>query len=616
MPLRRHRLSRAIQAALAFVALLGAISLTPAATAPASADVYPLVFPVAGGGSWTDTFGAPRSGGRTHAGQDLFAPKMRPLVAAADGKVVRMGRNATLSGNYVVIEDAEGWEYVYVHINNDRPGTDDGADLDLDAFPPGIYPGAKVFAGQTLGYLGDSGNAETTPPHLHFEIRYPDGTPLNPASRLRSASYYTLDPSLVAAHSPFGSWDTTTMAPGGFHVAGWGVDPDSSASLVVEAYVDRNLVRTMTAAKQRDDIAAAYPDKGALHGFSDVVPVPDGWHQICLALRNDDRGPASTYGCRIVGRTTSPLGTLDGVARVPGALLLYGWSLDPDTAGPTDVHGYVGQVGVATQASLDRPDIAASYPLFGAGHGYAVAVPTGPGRQDVCAYGINAVGPGATTVLGCRSVTVSSDPIGRVDTVAASPGQITLSGWALDPDTADPTDIHVYVDGIGTNLGAADQGREDIAGAYPGWGAAHGFSTSLPVARGGNHSVCVYAINRSYGANAALGCRTVTTPTGSPTGVAEVIQRTSAGEARVAGWAIDPDTAEPVDIHVYVGGVGTNLGPADLDRPDVAAQYPGYGPAHGFDRTLPVSGSPVSVCAYAIDRRGGNPPSLLACRTI
>lgn len=604
------------RALLAAVSLLGALAAIPLASAPAAADVNPLVFPVAGGASWVDTFGAPRSGGRTHQGQDLFAPKMRPLVASADGVVVRKGRNATLSGNYVVIEDAEGWEYVYVHVNNDRPGTDDGSDIDLDAFPPGIYVGAKVFSGQTIGYLGDSGNAETTPPHVHYEIRTPDGVAINPASRLRTAVGYTLDPRLVAAHSPFGGWDTTILAPGGFEVSGWGIDPDSDAALTIEAYVDRDLVTTFRADRARPDLPPAYPGKGERHGFRDTVPVPDGAHQICLAVRNDDRGPASMYGCRTVTRSASPMGALDTIVRAPGALVLSGWAIDSDTAASTDVHGYVGQTGVSTVAGVARADIGTAFPRFGAAHGYSVEVPVTPGRHDVCAYGINEAGPGGTTVLGCRSTVVTSDPIGRLEVVRGAPGQIVVSGWALDPDTAAATDIHVYVDGVGTNLGPASQARSDIAAAFPGWGAGHGFAASLPITTGGDHRVCAYAINVAYGASQVLGCATVRTPTGAPVGVAEAIERTTLGQIRVAGWAIDPDTTAPVDIHVYVGGVGTNLGPASLDRPDLAPHYPDHGTAHGFSASVPAPAGSVPTCVYAIDRQGGQPPRLLACRTV
>ncbi len=136
--------------------------------------------------TWSDTFGAPRSGGRSHEGVDMMGPKMVPLIAAADG-VVSWMRHDTVRGNNLDITDAEGWTYHYVHINNDTPGTDDGANSFEFAFAPGIERGAPVSAGQDVGYMGDSGNAESVGPGLHFEISRPDGTPLNPTASVDAA---------------------------------------------------------------------------------------------------------------------------------------------------------------------------------------------------------------------------------------------------------------------------------------------------------------------------------------------------------------------------------------------------------------------------------------------
>ncbi len=150
--------------------------------------VRAITFPVEGATFYRPDFLAPRSGGRRHAGADIFADKLTPLVAARDGVIDRMsGADVGLSGNYLVLRDAEGWEYLYVHVNNDTPGTDDGANPPEWRFAPGIVTGATVRAGAVLGFLGDSGNAETTPPHLHFEMRRPDGTRINPWPSLRTA---------------------------------------------------------------------------------------------------------------------------------------------------------------------------------------------------------------------------------------------------------------------------------------------------------------------------------------------------------------------------------------------------------------------------------------------
>jgi hypothetical protein len=179
---------------------------------PAAADgTSQICWPVEGPGdelpgvapeatiSWSDTFGAPRSG-HSHEGQDLMsvrALKGRFLLAATAGVVqeVQLNQGKPTAGNRVVILGDDGNFYVYLHVNNDTPGTDDGMATFAQAFPAGITQGARVTAGQPVAYLGDSGNAEETGPHLHFEIRprtaathWSTQAPINPATMLRAAA--------------------------------------------------------------------------------------------------------------------------------------------------------------------------------------------------------------------------------------------------------------------------------------------------------------------------------------------------------------------------------------------------------------------------------------------
>lgn len=145
---------------------------------------------------WSDTFGAPRSGGRSHIGVDMMGPKMVPVVAARSGSV-SWGRFDNQRGSMLTIRDAEGWEYSYIHFNNDSPGTDDGLATCTETFSERlcaavgsdgrITRGTRVTEGETLGYLGDGGNAEWTAPHLHFEIERPDGTAINPTASVDAA---------------------------------------------------------------------------------------------------------------------------------------------------------------------------------------------------------------------------------------------------------------------------------------------------------------------------------------------------------------------------------------------------------------------------------------------
>ncbi len=150
---------------------------------------YPLVFPVAGRATYSDSFYAARSNGDHHA-QDLMADKMTPVVAAASGTIIRV--NGETRAQYIRddkcctlgIRHDDGWETSYIHLNNDNPGTDDGRGWGI---APGITVGVHVEAGQLIGWVGDSGNAESTAPHLHFELRDPNGVIVNPYQALRAA---------------------------------------------------------------------------------------------------------------------------------------------------------------------------------------------------------------------------------------------------------------------------------------------------------------------------------------------------------------------------------------------------------------------------------------------
>lgn len=121
-------------------------------------------FPVAGLAWWTDDWHACRDGcSRFHEGLDIFAEAGTPLVAAADGVVTQKGRGK-LSGLHVEIEDADGTQYFYAH---------------LSGWAEGLRIGQQVRVGQALGFVGNTGNAISTPPHVHFEYQ-PKGKPQPP----------------------------------------------------------------------------------------------------------------------------------------------------------------------------------------------------------------------------------------------------------------------------------------------------------------------------------------------------------------------------------------------------------------------------------------------------
>ncbi len=114
------------------------------------------------GAALTDTWGGARSGGRRHEGIDIFAKRNTPIRATTRGVVLRVGENA-LGGRTVMILGPGGQRHYYAH---------------LERYPD-LERGDWVEAGDTVGYVGDSGNAKGTPPHLHYGI-YEAGGAINP----------------------------------------------------------------------------------------------------------------------------------------------------------------------------------------------------------------------------------------------------------------------------------------------------------------------------------------------------------------------------------------------------------------------------------------------------
>ncbi len=142
-----------------------------------------MTLPLAGPLDVLSVFGAERDGGeRDHKGIDLAAPRLTPVLAINDGVVTRINRSSVS----VFLRHDDGWSSWYLHLNNDTYMTDDGLGRGV---APGLEVGDRVVAGQVIGWVGDSGNAETTPPHLHFELRTPWGEPIDPLSSLRGAAW-------------------------------------------------------------------------------------------------------------------------------------------------------------------------------------------------------------------------------------------------------------------------------------------------------------------------------------------------------------------------------------------------------------------------------------------
>jgi putative cell wall-binding protein len=188
--------------------LLGLLApLVPALPAAAEGGTYEqvveLTLPADPRAGFGNDYHAGRSGGRVHKSTDLMGRKLWKLYAAVDGTICyqngvddpmpRWGYSLTLCGD-------DGRTYHYIHINNDQPGTDDGLGGPEWAYAPGIRRGVRVTRGQFVGYMGDSGNAEGTAPHLHFEIH--DDTVTDPYGDHRINPFPSLQAARAAGRLP------------------------------------------------------------------------------------------------------------------------------------------------------------------------------------------------------------------------------------------------------------------------------------------------------------------------------------------------------------------------------------------------------------------------------
>lgn len=150
------------------------------AALPASAELSPaggpgkLLVPVEGvrPADLQDTYGQPRGSERLHEALDIMAPKGARVLAAADGKVVKLFNSKPGGLTVYQFDPSEKYAYYYAH---------------LDRYAPGLKEGAELKRGDLVGFVGSTGNANPAAPHLHFAVveltpekQWWKGTPVNP----------------------------------------------------------------------------------------------------------------------------------------------------------------------------------------------------------------------------------------------------------------------------------------------------------------------------------------------------------------------------------------------------------------------------------------------------
>jgi murein DD-endopeptidase MepM/ murein hydrolase activator NlpD len=166
----------------------GAPASTPASTPDASAavpsanDEYlrarSILLPVAGAdmSKVEDSFNEPRDGGRVHRAIDILAPRGTPILSADDGKILRMTTSALGGISMYTVDTENRLVYYYAH---------------MDHYNDAMSPGRTIARGDTLGYVGTTGNAPKDTPHLHFQVmrwpadgKYWNGDPIDPYAAL------------------------------------------------------------------------------------------------------------------------------------------------------------------------------------------------------------------------------------------------------------------------------------------------------------------------------------------------------------------------------------------------------------------------------------------------
>lgn len=424
----------------------------------------------------------------------------------------------------------------------------------------------------------------------------------------------------TVSSSPLGMLDVVQLASSGsgqqVRVAGWALDPSTTSPISVDIYANNNGQQRLLASANRPDIAAAYPGYGAAHGFNATIPLPDGSFTICTIAVNTRSGSSRQIGCSPIAVSNGPRGNLDLVTRAPGGVQLIGWALDPNTTSPINVDIYANNNGQQRLlANQTRNDVAAAYPGFGA-HGFNATIPLADGTYTICAIAIN-VGLGADQPLGCVQLALTSAPIGSLDVAAPAvlngAQQAYVAGWAIDPSTGAAANVDFYANNNGVQRILANASRPDVGAAFPAYGSNHGFGGAVPLPDG-TSTLCVFAVNSGSGLTTALGCRSITVHN-NPVGHLDVVAQVPGG-IRLVGWAFDPNTTSPINVDIYANNSGQQRLLASINRPDVAAAYPGNGAAHGFDVVLPLGNGTYTICAIGINVGAGNGNPSLGCLTV
>ena len=303
-----------------------------------------------------------------------------------------------------------------------------------------------------------------------------------------------------ATSVPVGSLDSLVGGDGTVTARGWAKDLSTATAPQVELTIGA-ASKTVTADRSRPDVAAVHPTYGSSTGFeATLTGVPPGKQAACVTVHDADGGPPLSMGCQrvLVDDPTglSPTGSITQISGLIGGFRVRANTADVDGATPRSVVVYVDGVPVlsTTTDSQGRLDVTRAGVLGG--------------RREVC-LAVGNRGGGQDVVADCAHVDVAGwSPMGSLDAVTRSGRYVALSGWAFDPESNDPIQVAILLDGRRVAVVPADRSRPDVAAAK-GMGGNSGWGAELWALPDGSHSVCAVALNVGGGTDQNLGCRNV-----------------------------------------------------------------------------------------------------------
>ena len=383
--------------------------------------------------------------------------------------------------------------------------------------------------------------------------------------------------SRTLANNPEGTLASVSQVKNGIAFNGTAWDPNTSTPISVVVQANGKQV-------------AEAPANIGHRGYRGTAVLGQGTYQVCVIGRNLGWGADAKLGCKSITVNFGPRGAITALQQIPGGIQLAGWATDPDTSAPIQVQVLDGKTVLGTATANAAGTVQN-------GHQFAAQYKLAQGAHTICVYGIN-VGPGQNQNVACKTITLNFNPTARVTQVSQDVNGVRVVGTAIDPDTNDPIDVQLTLDGNPVRTVTASNGSKH-----------HSYGEVLP-ADSGKHTACAVAVNVLYGTgNSPQACQTITLDY-APVGAFEQLVRAGNDPTQliVSGWALDQgSTSAPVTVSATLDGAAATSGVANEAGADVPSSYAStFGTAHGFSFNVPADAGEHTVCLTATNGSTGN----------